>query len=131
MFRQTRMLRNYYINREWIVSTTALRIYCIAAVLSLGLFFGLIAIRFYGGIPRELLPAAKALLFAGVVGAATTTIAMEYFLFGFDTSSAWKRAFWFCVILLPPVGPALYCFIVYSRSAAIREGHSNRIQIRS
>jgi len=125
------MLRNYYINREWIVSTTARSIYRIAAALSLGLFFSLIAIRVKGGIPREILPAVKSLLFLGVVGAATTAVAMEYFLFGFDTSSAWKKAFWFLVMLLPPMGPPIYCFFVYSRSALISATDSNQVQTHS
>ena len=122
------MLRNYYINREWIVSAPARRIYRIAAALSLGLFFGMMAVRFKGGIPLNVLPVAKALLFVGVVGAATTTVAMEYFLFGFDTSAAWKKVFWFCVMLLPPLGPPLYCFIVYSRSPLTKAAHSGQVQ---
>jgi hypothetical protein len=48
------------------------------------------------------------LLFVGVLGAATTMAAMEYFLFSFDNSSDMKKVFWFCVILFPLLGPALY-----------------------
>jgi predicted tellurium resistance membrane protein TerC len=113
------MLRYYYINKEWIVSGTARRTYRIAAGLSLALFFMLVAVRLVGAIP-EALPVVKLLLFAGVLGAATTMIAMEYFLFGFDTSSAMKKVFWFCVMLFPLLGPALYCFIVYSRSDVLK-----------
>jgi hypothetical protein len=58
----------------------------------------------------------RALLLVGVVGAATTMVAMEYFLFGFDQSSGLKKLFWFGVLLFPPLGPAFYCFVVYSRS---------------
>jgi len=49
-------------------------------------------------------------------------VAMEYFLFGFDESSAIKKMFWFCVMLFPPLGAPLYCFIVYSRSAVVSSG---------
>jgi len=83
------MLRYYYINKEWIVSSTARRIYRTAAALSLGLFLGLWGMQLKGGIPLDI-PAAHLLLFVGV-GAAITVVAMEYFLFGFDRSSEWKK----------------------------------------
>jgi hypothetical protein len=114
------MLRHYYINKEWMLSGTAQRIYRIAASLSLVLFFMLVALRLVGGIPNAFLPVVKLLLLAGVLGTATTMVAMEYFLFGFDSSSASKKAFWFCVMLFPPLGPALYCFIVYLRSDVLK-----------
>jgi hypothetical protein len=110
------MWRNYYINKDWMVSQTARRVYRVTAALSLALFFFMIAVRFEGGIPRNLVPILKVPLFAGVLGAAITTVGMEYFFFGFDNSSAMKKVFWFCAILLPPLGPSLYCFMVYSRS---------------
>ena len=110
------MLRNYYINKKWMVSQTARRVYRVAAALSLGLFFFMIVVRFEGGIPDNLVPILKVPLFAGVLGAAITMVGMEYFFFGFDNSSAMKKVFWFCVMLLPPFGPSLYCFMVYSRS---------------
>jgi hypothetical protein len=116
------MLRNYYINKEWIVSETARRIYRFAASLSLALFFFIVAVRFTGGVRESLFPIARLLLRAGVLGAAVTMVAMEYFLFGFDDSSALKKVFWFCVMLFPPLGPPLYCFIVYSRSDVVRSG---------
>jgi hypothetical protein len=114
------MLRNYYINKEWMVSNTARRIYRVSASLSLGLFFFLMVLRFMGGIPETLVPVLKLPLFAGVLGAAITMVAMEYFFFGFDNSSALKKIFWFCVLLVPPLGPPLYCFIVYSRSDVLK-----------
>ena len=66
-----------------------------------------------GPIPEALLPVVKLLLLAGVLGSATTMVAMEYFLFSFDDSSARKKVFWFCVILFPLLGPALYCFMFH------------------
>jgi hypothetical protein len=29
--------------------------------------------------------------------------------------------FWFCAMIFFPLGPALYCFVVYSRSNAIKK----------
>ena len=110
------MLRNYYINKGWMVSQTAQHVYRVAAALSLALFFFLIVVRLYGGIPNSVGPILRLPLLAAVLGAAITMVAMEYFLFGFDNSSAMKKVFWFCVMLLPPLGPSLYCFMVYSRS---------------
>ncbi len=102
------------------VSQTARRLYRLSAALSLALFFFLIMVRFKVGIPDSLVPILRLSLFAGVLGAAITTVAMEYFLFGFDNSSMMKKAFWFCVMLLPPLGPPLYCFMVYSRSDLLK-----------
>jgi hypothetical protein len=76
-------------------------------------------VRLTEAIPDALIPVLKTIILAGVLGCATTMVAMEYFLFGFDDSSAMKKVFWFCVMLLPPVGPALYCFLVYSRSKLV------------
>jgi len=125
------MLRNYYINKEWIVSHTARRVYRVAASLSLALFFFLAVVRFKGGIPDTLIPVLKLPLFASVLGAAITTVAMEYFLFGFDNSSAMRKLFWFCVMLLPLLGPSLYCFMVYLRSNVLKATigeHGERVQ---
>ena len=102
------------------MSYTARRVYRIAASLSLTLFLFLIWVRATGGIPETLVPILKLPLFICVLGAATTMVAMEYFLFGFDNSSALRKVFWFCVLLFPPLGPPLYCFIVYSRSDVLK-----------
>jgi hypothetical protein len=122
------MLRYYYINRSWIVSGAARRIYRVAASLSLVLFLLLFEVKLKGTVPTLLLPVLKPILLAGVLGAATTMVAMEYFLLGFDNSSALKKVFWFCVMLLPPLGPALYCFLVYSRSTVVNTGRDERVQ---
>ena len=114
------MLRRYYINKEWILSATAQRVYRVAAVLSLTLFITMWMALSRGTIPANLFPLVRILLRLGVLGAAVTMVAMEYFLFGFDQSSEWKKVFWFCVLLFPPLGPPLYYFVVYSRSAALR-----------
>jgi hypothetical protein len=113
------MLRNYYINKEWMLSRTARLAYRTAA----GWSFALIPMLFVLAsveIPKGFLPVMRLLVFACIVGMATTTIAMEYFLFGFDDSSAWNKTFWFVVSLVPSVGAPLYCFVVYSRSGVLK-----------
>jgi len=114
------MLRNYYLSKEWMLSGWARRIYLVAASLSLALFFMAIVLRFAGEIPEAARPALRLLVFLSVLGAATIMVGMEYFLFGFDNSSPYKKIFWFCVMLLPPVGAPLYCFFVYLRSHAFK-----------
>src|SRR5581483_10512080 len=113
-------MRHYYINRSWIVSATARRVYRLAASLSLILFLLFVEVTLTGTIPHSLVPILKLFLPAAVLGTATTLVGMEYFLFGFDNSSAFKKMFWFCMMLLPTLGPALYCFFVYSRSSLVR-----------
>ena len=115
------MFRYYYINRAWIVSPVARRTYRLAATLSLLLCLFLMVWAYMGGFPATDLPLLKFLVFVGALGAATTMVAMEYFLFSFDKSSAFKRLFWFCILLFPPLGPPLYCFTVYSRSDFFKE----------
>ena len=56
---------------------------------------------------------------------AVTMVGMEVFLFRFDDSSPWKQMMWFCVMLFVPLGPALYCFLVYSDSRAVKEAATN------
>ena len=102
------MIKYEYINKEWIVSPTARRVYRAAAIVSLTIYFTLAAILINGPTP-----ALKQLLFVGVVATAIITVGMEVFLFRFDDSRGWMQIFWFCLMLFLPVGPALYCFLVY------------------
>jgi hypothetical protein len=110
-------MKYLYINKEWIVSDTAKQIYWFAAIWSLVLFVLLI----WAGLselPGFMASIFQPLAFIGVLGAATTWVAMEYFLFGFDRSPAWKKTLWFLVMCLPPIGPALYCLTVYRKADA-------------
>jgi hypothetical protein len=123
------MFLHYLINREFIVSETASRVYRAAATLSVSLFYFIvliIAMHVAGArIPGVALPIVKLLLFVGVMGAAVTMVGMEYFLFDFDRSSANRRVFWFAVMLLPLLGAPLYCFRVYSRSEVVNSSLSH------
>ena len=121
------MLRNYYINKSWMLSAAAQRVYRAAASIALALFF-LIIVLLIAGTPASLRPLLRLLVLAGVFGTALTAVAMEYFLFGFDESSAWRKTFWFAVMMFPPLGPSLYCFLVYSRSDVVKRAHPQRAE---
>jgi hypothetical protein len=112
------MLKYEYINKEWIVSSAARRVYRTAACASLVLY-PILIIAIMGMVPEILHPALRILLFASVVAAAITLVGMEFFLFRFDDSPALKQIFWFCAMGFVPLGPALYCFVVYSGSKAL------------
>jgi len=116
-------MRSYdFINKEWIVSPTARLVYRTAAAVSLTLIPIVLAIQL-SGLSR---PVLRQLLFLAVLGTALNTIGMEYFLFRFDDSRALKQVFWFCAMFLVPIGPALYCFVVYSRSNALKNSLVDR-----
>jgi len=65
-------------------------------------------------------PVLRPILFAAVLGMAINALGMEYFLFRFDDSGPLRQVFWFCVMIFAPLGPALYCFVVYSRSDQLK-----------
>jgi hypothetical protein len=121
------MLRNYYINREWLVSPTARRVYRMSATFTLLLLVTLLSLgAIYsqdtsGYIPGGILPLLRLVILLGVVGTAITFVGMEYFLFTFDSSSALTKTFWFCAMLVPMLGPPLYCFFIYLRTEPVRE----------
>jgi hypothetical protein len=114
------MLKYDYINREWIVSGTASRVYRSCAYLSIMLFivWSYIIVE---GVPPHYAQFARLLILAGVFGAGTTFVGMEYFLFRFDQSHPLKQILWFVVMLFPLLGPALYCLVVYSHSKVVRD----------
>jgi hypothetical protein len=119
-----------YINKEWIVSRAALRVYRLAANLSLALYPTLVA-QIAGEIPKNLGPVMELLLLASIVGAAVTAVGMAFFLFRFDNSHPLKQIFWFCVMLFVPLGPALYCFLVYSKAINNRFASQQQVHNRA
>lgn len=122
-------LNHYYINKEWMLSATARRIYRAAAILSLTLVpaaIWLLILQVDSGTSLPWFPAVRCLVLAGILGTAITYTAMEYFIFGFDDSSAWKKTLWFFIMLIPPFGVALYCLIVYSRSNVLKRYQATR-----
>jgi len=116
------MLRYEFLNKEWIVSPTARLVYRTAAIVSLTLFPSLMTVLFLAPIR----PFLKPLVFLAVLGTALNALGMEYFLFRFDDTHALKQVFWFCAMIFIPIGPALYCFIVYSRSNILRSNCADR-----
>jgi hypothetical protein len=114
------MLRYEFINKEWIVSPRARLVYRTAAWASLTLIPLIVDLIVY---PQHRF--LRFLVFLAVVGTALNALGMEYFLIRFDNSPAWQQVLWFCVNIFIPIGPALYCFVVYSRSEAVRNSSDN------
>jgi len=104
-----------FVPKGWIISPKARGIYRLAAAVSLTLYLFIAAAVLKGPIQ----PLKPALLVA-VVATALNLVGMEIFLFRFDDSPALKQIFWFCLMIFLPLGPALYCFMVYSRSKVLR-----------
>jgi hypothetical protein len=116
------------IKRSWIVSRRAQRVYFCCAIVDFYLIAvlagarsaveasGLVSLAGFPGTAWMV----KILLFPGVLGTAVLSVAMWYFWFAFDQSHWMKKAFWFA-ILFPGVilGPVLYYFFAYRRSAAL------------
>jgi hypothetical protein len=119
------MLKYEYIKREWIISSVARLVYRVAAAVSVAFFLfwmALVVQGAIGGIPDSLRSVVRPLILVGVLGAGITLVGMEFFLIRFDSSRPLKQVFWFCAMLYPILGPAMYCFIVYSRSDVVRSG---------
>ena len=62
------MFRHYYINKEWIVSNAARRIYRVAAGFSLLLFALMVIVTFNGGVRESFAPATRLLFRLGILG---------------------------------------------------------------
>jgi hypothetical protein len=108
------MLRYELISPKLIVSRTAYHFYRVSACLSILLFVGIVISG--GSVPEFMAPIAQPLFFIFALATASTIAGMEIFLFRFDDSQPLKQVFWFCVMLVPLLGAATYCFVVYSRS---------------
>jgi hypothetical protein len=67
-WRRREMLKYEFLNKEWIVSPTARRVYRVSATLSVALFFAVFVILANGGMPGASPSVARALLFAGALG---------------------------------------------------------------
>ena len=116
------------ITKSWIISRTVRIVYFVCSVLACMLFGSLFAVLFAMGVSGVnslsafplALSVARAILLPGIFGSATVSIAMWYFWFNFDKSSWVRKAFWALPLyFLLPIGPALYYFFVYLRSADV------------
>jgi len=118
---------NFFISRSWLVSVTARRVYLAAAFLTMLLAASWLGIQLalassgetWEAVPDTIAAMMRFLLFAGVIGTATLWIAMIYYLFSFDRSSALKRTVWaVCFWLFGPISSLLYHFFVYRRQTS-------------
>jgi hypothetical protein len=123
------------INRSWLFSLTARRVYLVSALLAIALTAILIGVHTAMAAARmsALTPLAAALvrglLYPEILGTALLWAAMWYFWLGFDRSHYLKRAIWFCCLFfLAPVGPVLYYFAVYRRSASLPNAQNGESQ---
>jgi hypothetical protein len=110
------------INRSWLFSGTARRIYFVSALLALALIATLLGVHMAMAAAgtRALGPSAspvvRMLLFPEITGEAVLWVGMWYFWFGFDRSHYLKKAVWFVLLfLLVPFGTIFCYFLVYRR----------------
>jgi len=113
------------INKDWIISRTARRVYLVCAILSFSLigtvFASKMALLESGSPSLSASPGAavlvKFLLWPGILGTALLSTAMWYYWFEFDTSGWVRKAIWFGPLyIFFGFGPALYYFFVYRRN---------------
>ena len=107
--------------QSWLLSPTARGLYSAFAVLSLAFWIFVWIMKGVVGphFVTESTLIAVALRTIVIVGAVTTITlwaAMWYFWRHFDHSGSWRKGAWSLILLLP-IGPAIYCFVVYRRSA--------------
>lgn len=121
------MLCRLYVSREWIVSSTARRVYLIASIGTLALLGSLIAIAVAVAVTGQSLAEVNlatiailySILLIGVAGAATLRVAMFYYWYGFDHSGSGARCLWLlAMFLFGPVTALLYHFVIYRRRTA-------------
>ncbi len=108
-----------YIKRTWLISPAARRVWRTCAWFSMLLLpwiylYGLYGDWLYGHQVLDRL--GYLLLLISAISTAANMAAMEYYLFTIDDSRALAQILWFAVLFLAPVGAAIYCLTVYSRS---------------
>jgi hypothetical protein len=110
------------INREWLFSSTAQRVYLCCALLTIALLATLLATHVAISVAgvSELNSEARLLLrrflFPQILGAALLWVSMWYFWFGFDSSPYVRKAASFVLLFfLAPIGTLVYYFLTYRR----------------
>jgi hypothetical protein len=116
------MCLRFFINKEWIVSTTARRIYLISTILNVALIFleYWLILSSHAVMSDGLSVALGSLLYLCVFGAATTFVAMLFHFVLFNRYSLPKSILCALAMYLYPIGPPLYFFLVYWRSPEFR-----------
>lgn len=112
------------INKSWLLSRVAQRVYLIAACLSLLLLQYIVALyvamahfgedAVFRAAGLQVL--SRLVVPPGVLGATTLWVAMWYFWFNFDESSSNKRVVWFLLLLIGLPVTLIYYAAVYRRS---------------
>lgn len=113
------------INRNWVLSRTAQRIYLGCSVLTLGLLATLMGVHLAlsaahaAALNTDARSVVRFLLFPEILAAAVLWVAMWYFWFGFDRSHYVKRALSFVLLFFfGPLGTLFYYFVTYRRRVA-------------
>jgi len=107
------------VSQDWFLSSTARRVYRSSAVLSMVTFACWIFLSLVG-FSNEAASLLRLLFFVGAIGAGILVIGMAFYLFRFDQSHPLKQLLWFCLMAIPFLGAALYCFAVYLRATRSR-----------
>jgi hypothetical protein len=118
-----------FINREWLVSPTAQKVYllcaCFGAAFVLLFAYGIYANvhgskLFFEAVPA-VRPLVKLVFQAGLLGAVTLEFAMAYFWRNFDREqSVWKSVAGLLLLATAPVGTILY-YVFFYRSSVTKQ----------
>jgi hypothetical protein len=112
------MCPRFFINKEWIVSATARRVYLATTILNILLM--LLTFASPARLPESLITAVTLLLFICAIGAATTLVAMIYHFVLFKVSSVPRSIACAITLAFFPIGPPFYFFFAYWRSPEFR-----------
>src|SRR3954462_3188248 len=114
-----------FINREWLVSPTAQKVYLLCAWFGAA-FVLLFAYGIYANVHGSKLffeavpvvrPLVKLVFQAGLLGAVTLEFAMAYFWWNFDCEhSVWKSVAGLLLLATAPVGTIFYYAFFYRSS---------------
>ena len=119
-------MNDLYINREWLVSPRAQRVYLVCAGLTVA-FFAIVAAALFLDEPERALlfdsvPAVHLLLAilvrAGLVGFVTLETAMAYFWWNFDRMGSVSKTLGVVLLALLPIGCFFYYLIFYRRGVS-------------
>jgi hypothetical protein len=131
------MLYRFEINRPWVVSPGASRVYLASAVLTL-LFYagraGISAALFvtsatWSNLPVTIELPLRLFLVLGMFGTAVLWVAMVYYWYSFDSYSDGTKGLWLLVILtLGPIGTLVYYFAVYRPQTRSAFAPNNRLR---
>jgi hypothetical protein len=118
-------VNNLYIDRAWLVSRRAQRVYAACAWVTAG--FAVVTAAYTLGemldkpISFTALPAWDLIIFVGVLAFATLEVGMAYFWWNFDRSGGFTKLLGL-LLALPPIGTVLYYALCYRKGVAAESG---------